>query len=117
MNHPELKDAQIARLIGTTKATIEQIRHRTHWNSANLAPLDPVGLGLCSQIDLDIELHRAAKNRPVPAEGDGTLLPASVTENGVFDEGEAKQITDENLDASKVFAKLNALQKEPQGDL
>ncbi|MDB5551511.1 MAG: hypothetical protein JWL86_1495, partial [Rhizobium sp.] len=41
-NHPELKDAQISRLVGTTKSTIEQIRERTHWNSTNLAPMDPV---------------------------------------------------------------------------
>src|SRR5690606_9905930 len=59
-NHPELKDAQISRLVGTTKSTIEQIRNRTHWNSANLQPLDPVTLGLCSQIDLDFEVQRAA---------------------------------------------------------
>lgn len=58
-NHPELKDAQVSRLIGTTKSTIEQIRNRTHWNSANLTAMDPVTLGLCSQIDLDIEIGRA----------------------------------------------------------
>ena len=45
-NHPELKDSQIMRLVGTTKSTIEAIRERTHWNSANLTPLDPVTLGL-----------------------------------------------------------------------
>ena len=55
-NHAELKDAQISRLVGTTKSTIEQIRDRTHWNSANLTPMDPVTLGLCSQIDLDLEV-------------------------------------------------------------
>jgi hypothetical protein len=62
-NHPELKDAQISRLVGTTKSTIEQIRGRTHWNTANLTPMDPVTLGLCTQIDLDLEVERAAKNR------------------------------------------------------
>ena len=39
-NHPELKDAQISRLVGTTKNTIQQIRERTHWNSTNLTPMD-----------------------------------------------------------------------------
>ena len=63
-NHPELKDAQIMRLVGTTKTTIQQIRDRTHWNSASLSPMDPVTLGLCSQIDLDFEVQRAAKDRP-----------------------------------------------------
>lgn len=80
LNHPELKDAQIARLIGTTKATIEQIRNKTHWSSTNLVPLDPVGLGLCSQTDLNMECERAVKSRPLPPKEDKTLLPASVTE-------------------------------------
>lgn len=60
-HHPELKDAQIMRLVGTTKSTIQSIRDRTHWNSANLTPQDPVALGLCSQIDLDTEVQRAAR--------------------------------------------------------
>ncbi|WP_455476282.1 DUF1013 domain-containing protein [Bartonella sp. B17] len=115
-NHPELKDAQIARLIGTTKATIEQIRNRTHWNSVNLVALDPVGLGLCSQIDLDIELQRVAKDRPASLEGDRSLLPASVTENAVFENDEEEQDLNKNFDADKVFAKLNALQKKRQDD-
>src|SRR5215813_2395072 len=78
-NHPELKDAQIMRLVGTTKSTIESIRERTHWNAANLQPMDPVTLGLCSQIDLDLEVHRAAKEKPVVEERGATLLPAAVT--------------------------------------
>ncbi|AQX18888.1 MULTISPECIES: DUF1013 domain-containing protein [Bartonella] len=114
LNHPELKDVQIARLIGTTKGTIEQIRNRTHWNSNNLVPLDPVGLGLCSQIDLDFELQRAAKNLPLPIEGDKTLLPTSVTENVTLDESELEKTFDKNLDADTVFAKLNALQTKSQ---
>ena len=63
-NHPELKDSQIMRLVGTTKATIQSIRERTHWNASTLSPLDPVTLGLCSQIDLDFEVQRAAKEKP-----------------------------------------------------
>ncbi|WP_332065750.1 DUF1013 domain-containing protein [Bartonella sp. CB189] len=114
-NHPELKDAQIARLIGTTKATIEQIRNRTHWNSANLVPLDPVGLGLCSQIDLDIELQRVTKNHSVSTEADRSLLPASITENVSFHDDD-EQDFNKNFDADKVFAKLNALQKSRQDD-
>src|SRR5262249_40258329 len=46
-NHPELKDSQIMRLVGTTKSTIQAIRDRTHWNAPNLTPMDPVTLGLC----------------------------------------------------------------------
>ena len=105
-NHPELKDAQISRLVGTTKSTIEQIRDRTHWNSANLTPMDPVTLGLCSQIDLDLEVERASRNRPATPESDSTLLPASATEN--FDYRD-EQPAEEELDADKVFAKLSSL--------
>ncbi|MFS2325263.1 DUF1013 domain-containing protein [Brucella sp. H1_1004] len=104
-NHPELKDAQISRLVGTTKSTIEQIRNRTHWNSATLTAMDPVTLGLCSQIDLDLEVDRAARSRPV-VESDSTLLPASATEN--FDYRDAAP-EEEELDAEKVFAKLSSL--------
>src|SRR5262245_54509726 len=82
-NHPELKDSQIMRLVGTTKPTIQQVRDRTHWNSSNLQPQDPVTMGLCSQIDLDAEVkkaaERAAKERGPAAEPSGTLLPAADT--------------------------------------
>ena len=82
-NHPELKDAQIIRLVGTTKSTISAIRDRTHWNISNLQPLDPVTLGICSQIDLDFEVEKASKYLPKTPEGEAapdTLLPASETE-------------------------------------
>jgi len=85
-NHPELKDSQIMRLVGTTKPTIAAIRDRTHWNSANLTPQDPVTLGLCSQTDLDNEVRKAArrverekKDQQKGGEKGGTLLPTSET--------------------------------------
>ena len=108
-NHPELKDAQISRLVGTTKATIEQIRNRTHCNASNLVPMDPVTLGLCSQIDLDLEVSRASKNREqiAPPTGD-TLLPAALTER-LQPEGSREKSEDDELDADAVFAKLSAL--------
>jgi hypothetical protein len=113
-NHPELKDAQIMRLVGTTKSTIQGIRDRTHWNTANLTPLDPVTLGLCSQIDLDMEVRKAAKEKPAPAETERvTLLPASVTTAPAQDEereltpAETKNRDDE--DVSAVFAKLKQI--------
>ena len=52
-NHPELTDAQVGKLVGTTKPTIQSVRDRTHWNMSNIKPVDPVTLGLCSQTDLD----------------------------------------------------------------
>ena len=70
-HHPELKDSQIARLIGTTKTTIQAVRDRSHWNSPNIRPRDPVLLGLCSQIDLNAAIEKARK----AAEKAGITLP------------------------------------------
>jgi hypothetical protein len=61
--HPEMEDSQIARLIGTTKPTIQSIRNRTHWNSSNIQPVDPVALGLCTQIALDEAVRVAAEKK------------------------------------------------------
>lgn len=85
--HPELKDSQLMRLVGTTKPTIEAIRERTHWNSSNLQPLDPVTLGLCSQTELDAAVQKAARRvaREAKEKGielptkTGTLLPSEET--------------------------------------
>ncbi|WP_234851900.1 DUF1013 domain-containing protein, partial [Sinorhizobium meliloti] len=114
-NHPELKDAQISRLVGTTKATIEQIRERTHWNSANLTPMDPVTLGLCSQIDLDLEVERASKGRPLPsaAETGATLESAQETEK--LDYGQDRE-EEKEIDADAVFAKLKSLKSDRKDD-
>ena len=62
-NHPEITDAQISKLIGTTKPTIKAIRERTHWKISLINPTDPVSLGLCSQIDLDGIVRVAAEKK------------------------------------------------------
>jgi hypothetical protein len=62
-NHPEVPDSKVVKLIGTTKATIDQVRNRQHWNSNNIKPVDPVSLGLCSQIELDAVVSEAAAAR------------------------------------------------------
>ena len=120
-NHPELKDAQIMRLAGTTKTTLDAIRNRTHWNAAALSPMDPVTLGLCSQIDLDFEVNRAAKERPAAVIDRGqTLMPAEITtgpkeapvsETSVFGETSRPNLdeAEENLDVASVFSKLKTL--------
>ncbi len=59
--HPELTDGQVSKLVGTTKPTIQALRDRTHWNIANIQPIDPVALGLCKQIELDAAVQKAAK--------------------------------------------------------
>jgi uncharacterized protein len=92
-NHPEVTVAQLARILGTTKATIDQVRNRTHWNSANIKPVDPVTLGLSTQMELDAVVKKAAEKKAkddkrkgiVEPEG-ATLLPAS--ETGVVEDDE-----------------------------
>jgi hypothetical protein len=128
-NHPELKDAQIMRLVGTTKSTIESVRENSHWNAANLAAMDPVTLGLCSQIDLDLEVKRASKDAPSPNEiPEGTTLltaeeamaraSARLAPEGDSDFGgegsghHGGQSADGELDADSVFAKLKSLKSD-----
>lgn len=79
-NHPEVPDSQISKLIGTTKPTIKAIRERTHWKINTINPTDPVSLGLCSQIDLDGIVKKAADKRAkeqakLEAEGGAPLEP------------------------------------------
>ncbi len=62
-NHPEVTDAQISKILGTTKATIDTIRNRQHWNTANIKPTDPVTLGLVGQLELDDVVRRAADKK------------------------------------------------------
>lgn len=66
--HPELADAQIAKLVGTTKPTIQSIRERTHWNISNMQPIDPVALGLCKQTELDAVVQKAAAKKAAEGE-------------------------------------------------
>ena len=61
-HHPELKDSQIVKLIGTTKETITKIRERTHWNISNISAKHPAMLGLCKQADLDVAIEKAGGN-------------------------------------------------------
>ena len=88
-HNPEVTDAQISKILGTTKATIEQVRARTHWNAANIKPVDPVTLGLVGQLELDSLVKKAAEKKAkddlkkgiLPE--DPTLRPAS--EAGQFE--------------------------------
>ncbi|NHK26738.1 DUF1013 domain-containing protein [Parvularcula flava] len=111
-NHPEVSDAQIGKLLGTTKATIQSVRDRTHWNSANLTPQDPVGLGLCSQIDLDMVVKKAASKKARMDEANGvvpedeTLKPADETVQYEPEEREKK------IDPSQVFANFTGSSKD-----
>ena len=131
-SHPELKDAQIMRLVGTTKSTIESVRENTHWNSANLTAMDPVTLGLCSQIELDLEVKRASKDAGMVTElVEGTTLltaeealaraaaRASMSEDGGFSgsDGESRgSHGSDDLDADSVFSKLKSLKIDAETD-
>ena len=68
--HPELTDAQVSKLVGTTKPTIQAIRERTHWNISNIQPIDPVALGLCKQSELDAAVQKATAKRAA----EGTVM-------------------------------------------
>lgn len=74
-NHPEVSDAQISKLIGTTRNTITAIRERSHWNIANIQAKDPVTLGLCSQRELDAMVAKAAKRAGVTETADAPAAP------------------------------------------
>jgi len=73
-NHPEISDAQIGKLIGTTRNTINAIRDRTHWNIQNIQPKDPVTLGLCSQRELDAAVAKAAKRARTGEEAEEAVI-------------------------------------------
>jgi hypothetical protein len=82
-NHPEFGDADIIKLVGTTKATIQKIRERSHWNAPNIKAVDPVTLGLCSQLELDLAVTRVNQRRERQAKKaakmGGTLKPVDDT--------------------------------------
>ncbi|RKF14010.1 DUF1013 domain-containing protein [Roseovarius spongiae] len=90
--HPELADSQISRLVGTTKPTIQAIRERTHWNIANIQPIDPVALGLCKQSELDAAVQKAAakKAREGEAMSDDDRRKLLSTEQSLSSEDEHK---------------------------
>mgnify|MGYP001475533873 CR=1 FL=1 len=89
-NHPELKDSQVARLVGSTKSTIDAIKNRTHWNMTHIRPQDPVGLGLCKQIELDEALAKAERSMKRVQKKEEKLSLAENSEVSV----EAKSVTE-----------------------
>ena len=134
--HPELPDSAIMKLVGTTKSTIASVRERSHWNAANIKPVDPVSLGICSQLDLDFAVQKAARKAGKPLETAAparTLIPASEVEGTAANlvaaaaaAAAANEPTfapsdpslrpvEEQYDADSVFAKLKSL-KRPQDE-
>ena len=78
-NHPEISDAQVAKILGTTKSTIDQVRNRTHWNAANIKPVDPVTLGLVTQLELDAVVKIAAEKKAREDARKGVVQPEGPT--------------------------------------
>lgn len=136
-NHPEMTDGQVTKLVGTTKPTIQTIRDRTHWNSPNIKPVDPVTLALCSQIELDEAVQKAARRvarerqrEEKEADKSGTLRPVEETLGEAESEPSpaAPQAAapaekpaaptppepeeDDNLDLDSVFASLKDLKTD-----
>lgn len=111
-NHPEVSDAQISKLLGTTKTTIQSIRDRSHWNSSNLEPLDPVSLGLCTQIDLDNIVKKAAakaaRNAPKVAPGE-TLQPLADAQPAPAAEEAASE---KEVNLEDMFSNFSATEEE-----
>jgi len=130
--HPELPDSAVMKLVGTTKTTIAAIKDRSHWNASNIKPVDPVSLGLCSQLELDFAVQKAArkagKGQVADATPARTLIPAAeVSGTAAHAAAQAaaeaaaetaqtpEQMKDDKkeYDADSVFAKLKTL-KVPQ---
>jgi hypothetical protein len=114
-SHPEVTDAQISKLLGTTKATIDQVRSRSHWNSSNIKPVDPVTLGLVMQLELDAVVRKAADKKAKDDAKKGivsdgpSLRPAA--ETGVMVEEDERP---KHLDQASVFSNLQAPPEEDE---
>ena len=120
--HPELSDAQISKLVGTTKPTILTIRDRSHWNITNIQPVDPVALGLCKQTELDSAVKKAAAKKVQDSGGvsedekvrlmsteqslkndEGAKIPSAITGLESFTISQDKKISEPSVDAESLF--------------
>lgn len=114
-HHPELQDAQVARLLGTTKETIAKVRDRSHWNAANIKPNNPVLLGLCKFADLEAALKRAQRRiareqKGLKDEGEDTDVmqaeEAPELEGPITGFGDAPKDQQPEIDPEDVFRSL-----------
>lgn len=91
---PELSDAALCRLIGTTKNTIKAVRDKTHWNSANIKARSPVLVGLCTQQDLTEALEKARPAGAPPREAPNPYLdPDAVPDPGPSEDEQQPDIS------------------------
>ena len=120
-SHPEISDAQISKLIGTTRNTITAIRERTHWNIQNIQPKDPVTLGLCSQRELDAVVAKAAKRAgieaaPEAAEGDNRSDKEKLIEELRAEREAAEKAANEAAQEAEAEAWLEAKRAAEAGE-
>ena len=118
--HPELTDAQISKLVGTTKPTIQSIRGRTHWNYSNIQPVDPVALGLCRQVDLDEAVQKAAGKKQAEKDAETAAMGEAARESLMPTSDALNQPLPSNIAGFETFALEGAdadAQSEPIDDM
>ncbi|WP_379548604.1 cell cycle transcriptional regulator TrcR [Qipengyuania sp. DSG2-2] len=101
-SHPEVSDAQISKLIGTTRNTIGAIRERSHWNIQNIQPKDPVTLGLCSQRELDAVVAKAAKKAGLAEDAEAVAASNTNDREKLIEELRAERDANEKAAAEAV---------------
>ena len=116
-NHPEITDSQISKLLGTTKATIDQVRNRQHWNSAQIKPVDPVTLGLATQLELDAVVRKAADKKAKDDARRGIVEPEGATLRPASETGAAEvEADDQHEDAVQHTAESDFADEHDDGD-
>ncbi|MCB2084182.1 MAG: DUF1013 domain-containing protein [Sphingomonadaceae bacterium] len=120
-NHPEVSDAQISKLIGTTRNTITAIRERSHWNIQNIVAKDPVTLGLCSQRELDAVVAKAAKKAGLSEGEEAVSADRASDKDRLIEELRAERDASEKAAAeaaqeAEAAAWLEAKRAEEAGD-
>lgn len=117
-NHEEISDAQVGKLIGTTRNTINAIRDRSHWNIANIQAKDPVTLGLCSQRELDAAVAKAAKKVAAAAAKAGIVVEPEVVELGEpVDQRDDREKLIEQLHQERADAAKAAVEAAQEAEL
>jgi len=114
-NHPEVSDMQISKLIGTTKPTIVSVRDRSHWNASQIKPVDPVSIGLCTQIDLDSVVKIAAEKKRIADEKAG-IVPDEVETDVLAPADEEIQQPTKEVSAASVFSSFSELDDDSESE-
>ena len=85
--YPDLADVQVARLVGSTKTTVDSVRNKTHPTYAALKPVDPVSIGLCTADELDKAVKKAERRVVREAKAAGKPAPAPAADTSSSDDG------------------------------